>query len=149
VTTHTKTVLVAYDGSAASRRALEHAADLVGQGGTVTVVNVVSVQSVGSRLQTVSDQRHPGGEDQLEPWDIVFFSSGPAGTRLVWNSSGSTARVAMFSSITAVGAVVYPDSYMINIFTTDGADDIVVKRTSAVDVAAPWSTRQGEPEAET
>src|SRR5207245_4608896 len=23
--------------------------------------------------------RHPGGEDQLEPWDIVFFPSGPAG----------------------------------------------------------------------
>jgi hypothetical protein len=67
----------------------------------------------------------------------------------VRNNSGSIARVAMFSSITAVGAVVYPDSDMINIFTTDGADDIVVKRSSAVDVAAPWSTGQGEPEAET
>jgi hypothetical protein len=28
---------------------------------------------------------------------------------------------------------------MIQIFTTDGTDDIVVKRDSAVDVAAPWS----------
>jgi uncharacterized cupin superfamily protein len=23
--------------------------------------------------------RHPGGEEQLEPWDIVFFRPGPAG----------------------------------------------------------------------
>ena len=42
--------------------------------------------------------RHPGGEDQLEPWDIVFFPSGPAGAHLVRNTSESTARVAMFSS---------------------------------------------------
>ena len=82
--------------------------------------------------------RHPGGDDQLEPWDLVFFPSGPAGAHLVRNDSESTARVAMFSSITAVGAVVYPDSDMIQIFTTEGDDDVVVKRSSAVDVAAPW-----------
>jgi len=52
--------------------------------------------------------RHPGGEDQLEPWDLVFFPSGPTGAHLVRNNSVSTVRVAMFSSITAaVGAVVY------------------------------------------
>jgi uncharacterized cupin superfamily protein len=84
--------------------------------------------------------RHPDGEDKLEPWDIVFFPSGPAGAHLVRNDSDSTARVAMFSSITAVGAVVYPDSDMIQIFTTEGDDDIVVRRSSAVDVTAPWST---------
>ena len=65
------------------------------------------------------------------------------------NDSESTARVAMFSSIADVGAVVYPDSDMIQIFTTDGADDIVVERSSAVDVAAPWSSGQSETEAET
>ena len=37
---------------------------------------------------------------------------------------------------------------MIQIFTIEGADDIVVKRISAVDVAAPWSPGQGEAEAE-
>ena len=49
--------------------------------------------------------------------------------------------------MTPVGAVVYPDSDMIQFFTTDGADDIVVKRSSAVDDAAPWTT--GEAEAKT
>ena len=51
----TKRVVVAYDGSEPGGRALLHAAELVGRGGAVTVVNVVSVQSVGSRLETVSD----------------------------------------------------------------------------------------------
>ena len=85
--------------------------------------------------------RHPGGEDELEPWDLVFFPAGPAGAHLVRNDSESTARVAMFSSISGVGSVVYPDSDMIQLFTTDGDDDLVVERSSAVDVAAPWTTR--------
>jgi uncharacterized cupin superfamily protein len=90
--------------------------------------------------------RHPSGEDQLEPWDIVFFPSGPAGAHHVRNNSDSSARVAMFSSITAVGAVVYPDNDMIQVFTTDGTDDIVVERRSAIDEAAPWSTGQADAE---
>jgi hypothetical protein len=50
-------------------------------------------------------------------------------------------------TLTAVGAVVYPNSDMIQLFTTDGEDDLVVKRSSAVDVAAPWAI--GEAEAKT
>jgi uncharacterized cupin superfamily protein len=84
--------------------------------------------------------RHPGGEDLLEPWDMVLFPSGPAGAHQVRNNSESPARVAMFSSMSEVDAVVYPDSDMIQLFTSDGADDIVVERSSGVDVAAPWST---------
>jgi uncharacterized cupin superfamily protein len=93
--------------------------------------------------------RHPGGEEGLEPWDTVFFPRGPAGAHQVRNDSDSTARVAMFSSIADVGAVVYPDSDMIQVFTTDGADDIVVERSSGVDVAAPWTSGRGKTEAET
>ena len=93
--------------------------------------------------------RHPGGDDQLEPWDIVFFPSGPAGAHHVGNNSESPARVAMFSSITAVGAVVYPDTDMIQLVTTDGEDDLVVKRSSAQDAIAPWATGKAKSEAET
>jgi uncharacterized cupin superfamily protein len=88
--------------------------------------------------------RHPGGEDQLQPWDMVFFPPGPTGAHLVRNDSNETARVAMFSSITAVGVVVYPDSDMINIATTDGTDDIVVKRASGVEPIAPWVAGEGK-----
>jgi uncharacterized cupin superfamily protein len=83
--------------------------------------------------------RHPGGEDELEPWDIVLFPSGPAGAHLVRNRSDTTARVAMFSSNAAVDVVVYPDSDMVQIFTSGGEDDLVVERSSAVDVAEPWA----------
>ena len=51
-----RSVLVAYDGSEPARHAVEHAAGLVGRGGTVTVVNVVNAQSVSSRLETVSEK---------------------------------------------------------------------------------------------
>lgn len=49
------TLLVAFDGSDPARRALVHAADLAGRGETIAVVNVIPVQSVSSRLETVSD----------------------------------------------------------------------------------------------
>jgi nucleotide-binding universal stress UspA family protein len=47
--------LVAYDGSAASKRALEHAAGLAGRRGDVAVINVIPAQSVSARLQTVTE----------------------------------------------------------------------------------------------
>ncbi len=87
--------------------------------------------------------RHPGGEEQLEPWDLVFFPAGPAGAHLVRNNSEATARVAMFSSMGApVGVVVYPDSDMIWTWTADDAVDIIVKRTGALDDAAPWTAEE-------
>jgi len=88
--------------------------------------------------------RHPGGEEQLEPWDLVFFPPGPAGAHYVRNDGESTARVAMFSSTSAAGAVVYPDSDMVWMWTDDGAVDIVVERSSAVDDAAPWTTAKSK-----
>jgi uncharacterized cupin superfamily protein len=94
--------------------------------------------------------RHPDGEEQLEPWDIVFFPSGPAGAHLVRNNSESTARVAMFSSKSAlVGAVVYPDSDMVWTWSDDGAVDMIVKRSNALDDAAPWTAGEVETGGET
>ncbi|MGH3003718.1 MAG: cupin domain-containing protein [Gaiellaceae bacterium] len=91
--------------------------------------------------------RHPGGEEQLEPWDVVFFPSGPDGAHLVRNDGESTARVAMFSSGgAAVGAVVYPDSDLVWTWTADDAVDIIVKRSSAVEDIAPWTTGTNKPE---
>ena len=93
--------------------------------------------------------RHPGGEDQLEPWDLVFFPSGPAGAHLVRNNSESTARVAMFSSISGGRRRRLPGQRHDSDLHDDGADDIVVERSSAVDVAAPWTTGEREAEAKT
>jgi uncharacterized cupin superfamily protein len=89
--------------------------------------------------------RHPGGEEELHPWDTVFFPPGPAGAHQVRNNSESTARVALFSSSgAAVGAVIYPDSDTIWMWTADDAVDIVVERGSAVDALAPWTAPENE-----
>ena len=50
------TVLVGYDGSEPAQRALEHAAKLVGRTGSVSVINVITAQSVSSRLVTLTDK---------------------------------------------------------------------------------------------
>jgi hypothetical protein len=52
----------------------------------------------------------------------------------------SPARVAMFSSSgAAVGAVVYPDSDMVWMWTADDSVDMIVDRGGALDDIAPWS----------
>jgi uncharacterized cupin superfamily protein len=77
--------------------------------------------------------RHPDGEDELEPWDVVFFPPGPGGAHGVRNGSDPTARVLMFSNTSEVAATVYPDSDKIAIWTGIDADDLIVRRTSGVD----------------
>ena len=49
-------ILVGYDGSEMARRALVHAAGLVGRGGAVDVINVITVQPVSARIENLSDR---------------------------------------------------------------------------------------------
>ena len=58
-------MLVAYDGSPPAQRALLHAADLVGEGGKLAVINVIPVQAVSARLETVSDEERGVQENLL------------------------------------------------------------------------------------
>ena len=48
-------ILVAFDGSDASRRALVHAAELVGRGGSLDVINVIGAQPVSARIDALGD----------------------------------------------------------------------------------------------
>jgi nucleotide-binding universal stress UspA family protein len=59
-------LIVAYDGSAEARRALDHAAALAGPGGEVTVINVVPVQAVSARLEPLDDAKRARQRAQLE-----------------------------------------------------------------------------------
>ncbi len=49
-------ILVGYDGSETARRALVHAAELVGSGGTLDVINVITAQPVSARIEDLSDR---------------------------------------------------------------------------------------------
>jgi nucleotide-binding universal stress UspA family protein len=48
-------VLVGFDGSDASKRALVHAAELVGRGGNLDVINVIGSQPVSARVGSLVD----------------------------------------------------------------------------------------------
>ena len=49
-------ILVGYDGSETSRRALVHAAELVGRGGSLDVINVITAQPVSARIEGLGDR---------------------------------------------------------------------------------------------
>jgi uncharacterized cupin superfamily protein len=76
--------------------------------------------------------RHPGGTDELEPWDVVLFGTGPDGAHQVRNDSDEPARVLMFSTVIYPAATVYPDSDKIAVWTGNRDDDVVVRRSSGV-----------------
>jgi uncharacterized cupin superfamily protein len=77
--------------------------------------------------------RRPGGSEQLEPWDVAFFPTGPDGAHGVRNETDETVRVLMFSDIRTPAASVYPDSDKIGIWTGNKADNLLVRRASGVD----------------
>jgi uncharacterized cupin superfamily protein len=77
--------------------------------------------------------RHPGGEDELGPGDLVGFPEGPEGAHKVTNATDETVRIMILSTKGAPGVAVYPDSDKVGVFTEDGADDVMVRRESDVD----------------
>jgi uncharacterized cupin superfamily protein len=84
-------------------------------------------------LEGQATLRTPQGEEQLTPWDVVFFPPGPEGAHAVRNDTDSTVRVLMFSTRNEVAAAVYPDSNKIGIWTGNSDDDVMVRKTSGVD----------------
>lgn len=101
-------MIVAYDGSEAARRALEHAARLTGRGGTVGVVNVIPTQSVSSRLVTVSDD-----QDRTQ-------------RRLLREAERLLARHAVRADL--IGAVGDPATEILSAAEASDADLIVIGR---------------------
>ena len=77
--------------------------------------------------------RHPGGVEQLEPWDAVFFPRGPEGAHQVRNDGHETARVLMWSTVVTPTATVYPDSDKVGVWTGNREDDLMAPRAAGVD----------------
>jgi uncharacterized cupin superfamily protein len=77
--------------------------------------------------------RRPGGEDELEPGDLVCFPEGPAGAHKVTNATEETVRIVILSTKAWPAVAVYPDSDKVGVFTADEADDVMVRRESDVD----------------
>jgi uncharacterized cupin superfamily protein len=78
--------------------------------------------------------RHPSGEDELEPGDVVCFPVGPDGAHKLTNKTGEIVRVLMLSTTIEPAVAVYPDSDKIGVWPDrDRRDHILVRRESGVD----------------
>jgi uncharacterized cupin superfamily protein len=76
--------------------------------------------------------RHPGGEDQLDPGDVVCFPKGPTGAHKVSNPAAARdgARVLMFSTVADPAVAIYPDSDKVGVFI--GEERLLLWRGSGV-----------------
>ncbi len=77
--------------------------------------------------------RHPDGEDELDPGDIVCFPVGPEGAHKLANHSDSIVRVLMLSTQHEPSVAVYPDSDKIGVWPGAERDHLLVRRGSGVD----------------
>ena len=77
--------------------------------------------------------REPGGETRLEPWDLVFFTTGPDGAHSVRNETDHTARLMMWSSVMHPGITVYPDSDKVGVWPGNDEDGMLLPRSAKVD----------------
>ena len=77
--------------------------------------------------------RDPGGETALEPWDLLMFPTGPDGAHGIYNRTGETVRILMWSTVITPAITVYPDSDKVGVWTGNKADDLLARRSAKVD----------------
>jgi uncharacterized cupin superfamily protein len=77
--------------------------------------------------------RHPGGEDELEPGDVVCFPDGPEGAHKVTNATNETAHVMILSTSGRPAVAIYPDSGKLGVWADGDGTSMIVRRESAVD----------------
>jgi len=78
--------------------------------------------------------RHPDGEDELGPGEVVCFPVGPDGAHKLTNRSQEIVRVLMLSTKIDPSVAVYPDSDKIGVWpAADRRDHVMVRRESSVD----------------
>jgi uncharacterized cupin superfamily protein len=77
--------------------------------------------------------RTPEATEQIEPFDMVFFATGPEGAHEVRNDTDGTVRVLMWSNVVHPTATAYPDSDKVGIYTGDASEDGLFVRSAKVD----------------
>jgi uncharacterized cupin superfamily protein len=76
--------------------------------------------------------RHPEGEDELGPGDLVCFPAGPDGAHKLTNNGDADVRMLIVSTANLPAVAVYPDSDKIGVWTPGRIDNIMVRRESGV-----------------
>jgi uncharacterized cupin superfamily protein len=76
--------------------------------------------------------RTPHGIERLDPLDLLYFCTGPAGAHQIRNDDAASARVLMWSEVVVPTGTAYPDSGKVGLFTGDPAEDVIVRRVDGV-----------------
>jgi uncharacterized cupin superfamily protein len=76
--------------------------------------------------------RHPQGEDELGPGDLVAFPAGPEGAHKT-TAGDETVRLIFLSTHNLPAVAVYPDSDKIGVWTGDPDTHVMVRRGSRLD----------------
>lgn len=76
--------------------------------------------------------RHPGGEEEVGPMDVICFPNGPDGAHKFTNRTEETVRVMLLSTKNDPALAVYPDSDKIGAWPGPEfrEDHILVRRES-------------------
>jgi uncharacterized cupin superfamily protein len=76
--------------------------------------------------------RHPDGEDELGPGDLVCFPAGPPGAHKLTNNGDEDVRMLIVSTANLPSVAVYPDSDKIGVIA-DWGERVFVRREAGVD----------------
>ena len=79
--------------------------------------------------------RHPDGEEQVEPMDVICFPNGPAGAHKFTNTTDETVRILLLSTKVDPSMAIYPDSDKIGAWPGPEfrEDHVLVRRGSHVE----------------
>jgi uncharacterized cupin superfamily protein len=79
--------------------------------------------------------RHPGGEEDVEPMDVICFPNGPDGAHKFTNRTDETVHVLLLSTKNDPAMAVYPDSDKIGAWPGPDfrEDHVLVRRESHTD----------------
>jgi uncharacterized cupin superfamily protein len=79
--------------------------------------------------------RHPGGEEEMGPMDVVCFANGPDGAHKFTNRTDEMVRVMLLSTKNDPALAVYPDSDKIGAWPGPDfrEDHVMVRRGSHVE----------------
>ena len=79
-------------------------------------------------LEGTPTLRHPDGEDELEPGDLVAFPEGPAGAHKLTNRGDGRVLLGILSTKVDPSLAIYPDSNKIGAWSGPGKSDKIMAR---------------------
>jgi uncharacterized cupin superfamily protein len=78
-------------------------------------------------LEGTPTLRHPGGEAELEPGDVVVFPEGPSGAHKLTNRADGRVLLGILSTKVDPSLAIYPDSNKIGAWSGPGGEKTMAR----------------------